>query len=94
MKKFIKNHPAENNRGASNGLSFQTTQPKSTPMNVKIESVKLVKPRSSLTMGNDLKRIKKNNRPRASIANNLPRCSIDVVDIAQFQADLKEFVVT
>lgn len=63
-------------------------------MNVKIESVKLVKPRSSLTMGNDLKRIKKNNRPRASIANNLPRCSIDVVDIAQFQADLKEFVVT
>ena len=29
-----------------------------------------------------------------SIANNIPRCSIDVVDIAQFQADLRDFVMT
>jgi hypothetical protein len=89
LKNFIKNHSSKNTKGASNGLSFQTEQQQSTPMNVKIESIKLVKPRNSISAP-----LKKANKGRLSIANNIPRCSIDIVDIAQFQADIKEFVMT
>jgi hypothetical protein len=37
----------------------------------------------------------KERRPRCSIATHMPpRLSIDIVDIAQFQATIKDFVVT